>query len=31
VEARMASKRHVLLTREARTLTCEEGGGRGCW
>jgi hypothetical protein len=32
MEARMVSKRHPLLTRavEARTLACEEGGGRGC-
>jgi len=34
VEARKVSKRHLLLMREveeARTLACEEGGGRGCW
>jgi hypothetical protein len=34
VEARMVSKRHLLLTREveeAKTLACEDGGGRGCW
>jgi len=34
VEVRMVSTRHLLLTREveeARTLTCKEGGGCGCW